>query len=125
MNLKDCLGHAIEAHASIHGRSSMTFDEFLTYFGGWKCIPVDVESHPVGALLVNGPEIHACINKGYGRWATKPLVRELERIKQEHGKAVTSVANGNRIGEQFVERLGFAKVRETDAVTYYEVTYGH
>lgn len=125
MTLDDCLDHAREAHASLNGRSSISFEEFLLYFHDWKCVPVNVESKPVGALLMNGTEIHACISNGYGRWGSKSLLRELDAIKKQHGKATTSVATGNKIGEAFVERLGFNKVRETDAVTYYEATNGH
>lgn len=69
---------------------------------------VFVDGDDVGAVLVVGPEIHACIKGGFGRWFSKRYLRVLDDVIREHGYAHT--ATTTEAGEAFVKRLGFEYV---------------
>ena len=103
------------AYGSAEGRlGGMTFDEFSKATESWDVEPVEVDGQLVGAVLMNGPEIHACIKpEGFGRWLTRRVLRNtLRKTLLKHGEAVTRVTEGNAIGEHFVSRLGFKKEGE-------------
>ena len=123
--LKDCPAHAKEAHESVAKRFAIGFDDFMKAFGGWECLPLDVDGKPVGALLTKGPEIHACVNSGFGLWATKPVYKRFTQTIKDNGRALTYVAAGNTIGEAFVKRLGFKETGRAAGVIQYEVRDGH
>lgn len=102
----------LAAYESAEGRlRGMSFTEFLQAISNWDVLPVKVDGEIVGAVLMNGPEIHACIKpKGFKKWLTKSVLRKtVYRLVKEHGKAVTRVEEGNVLGEHFVSRLGFKK----------------
>lgn len=87
-----------------------TFDAFAAALRDWACHPVRVDSALVGAVLVNGPEIHACIQPaGFGRWLSRPLLRLVDAAMQRFGYALTQAATP--AGRRFVERLGFRPTR--------------
>lgn len=103
----------------------MRYSDFMRFFGDWECLPINVDGKPVGALLNLGPEIHACVNGGYGLWATKPVYQRFRSIVKEHGRALTSVMEGNTIGEAFVKRLGFKETSRANGVVKFEVSDGY
>jgi hypothetical protein len=117
--------HAKQAYESVAKRYAIRYTDFLRHFGGWECTPLNVDGKPVGALLTKGPEIHACVNGGFGLWATKPVYKRFTQTIKEHGRALTSVAEGNTIGEAFVKRLGFKETGRAAGVIQYEVRDGH
>lgn len=89
----------------LHG---LSYPKFLLLSKEWEIHPLRVEGKIVGALLVDGVEIHACVKpEGFKRWLTKPVLRILDNIIKEHGFALTRVTEGNTVGIEFVERLGF------------------
>lgn len=100
----------------------MDFPQFVSSLANWEVYPVVVDHTVVGAVLTYGPEIHACISDGYGRWLSKRVLRNtLERILDEYGYATTSATTP--AGEQFVKRLGFV---ETEPGRYVKVkNHGH
>jgi len=102
----------------------MSRADFMAAFGSWDVRPVRVSGEIVGAVLIGGNQIHACIQpKGFKRWLTRGVLRDtLVRVMEQHGSAMTSVAKGNEIGHKFVAGLGFKPVSEADGVTWYEVT---
>ena len=70
--------------------------------------PVDVDGRPVGAVIVKGPEIHACIACDVrGLWMSKWLLRLLGDVVRKHGHAITRATTDE--GRQFVQRLGFVR----------------
>lgn len=124
MKITDCPEHAKQAYESVAKRRPMAYEEFIAHAKEWECVPLTVDGKPVGALLTNGPEIHACVNDGFGLWATKPVYKRFRRVIKDHGRALTSVAYGNTIGDAFVKRLGFKETRRASGVVYYEVRDG-
>lgn len=103
----------------------VSFEEFQWLCQDWEAEPVEVDGQLVGAVLMRGPEIHACIKpEGFGLWLSRRVLRDtLVRLVAEHGRAETSVATGNAAGEAFVQRLGFVESGRANGVTRY--TYGH
>lgn len=98
------------AYESCKNRFSekMTLEEFKKLVIEWDIFPVIVDDMVVGAILTNGPEIHACIKPiGFGRWLLKKELLILNSIIDKYGFAITKVKKGNSIGRSFVERLGF------------------
>lgn len=89
---------------------------------------VTVDGKDVGAILVIGAEIHACIlPEGFGRWCNRRAVRVLNDVIKRHGYATTSVSDGNESGMRFVERFGFRLIETVGAVRRYrkDTAYGH
>lgn len=78
---------------------------------------VFVDGEDVGAILVVGPEIHACIKSGFGRWVFKRQLQVLRDVIARHGYATT--ATTTKAGEQFVRRLGFWFVGECDGAKHW------
>lgn len=113
------------AWESCRDRWPVEYEQFAEAMQGWDVEPVQVDGHVVGAVLMRGPEIHACIKpEGFGRWLSRRVLRDtLVRLVAEHGRAETSVATGNAAGEAFVQRLGFVESGRANGVTRY--TYGH
>lgn len=102
------------AYESAMGRMNVPLEVFYEAVSGWEVVPVRVDGKLVGAVLMNGPEIHACIKpEGFGKWLTKGVLRNtLCKVLKAHGKAVTRFTEGNAAGEYFVTRLGFKKEGE-------------
>lgn len=103
----------------------VSFEEFQWLCQDWDVEPVEVDGQLVGAVLMRGAEIHACIKpEGFGRWLSRSVLRRtLMRVVREHGRAETAVTTGNAVGEAFVQRLGFVEIERANGVTRY--TYGH
>lgn len=98
--------HLTTAWRSMADRIDLPFDDFLILVNGWDVHRVDVKGAPVGAIFVNGPEIHACIDCSYrGLWMSKKTLRVLSEVIRKHGYATTAATTPE--GAQFVERLGF------------------
>lgn len=113
------------AWESCRDRWPVEYEQFAEAMRGWDVEPVEVGGRIVGAVLMRGPEIHACIKpEGFGLWLSRRVLRDtLVRLVAEHGRAETSVATGNAAGEAFVQRLGFVESGRANGVTRY--TYGH
>lgn len=87
-----------------------SFAAFAAALAGWACHPVHVDRRLVGAVLVNGPEIHACIQPvAFGRWLSRRLLRLVDAAVEAFGYAMTQAATIT--GRRFVERLGFRATR--------------
>lgn len=100
-----------------------SFEAFAAALGQWQCHPVHVDTDLVGAVLVNGPEIHACITpRGFGRWLSRPLLRLVDAAVDRFGYALTQAATP--AGRRFVERLGFRATRVAPSV-FLKVQHGH
>jgi hypothetical protein len=100
-----------------------SFDAFYAALSGWACHPVKVDSSIVGAVLVNGPEIHACIKpEAFGRWLSRRFLRLIDGAVESFGYAMTQAATP--AGQRFVERLGFKATRCAPTV-FLKVRHGH
>jgi hypothetical protein len=86
-------------------RLDVSFDQFKRSIADWEIHPVTLDDESIGAVLVNGPEVHACINGGYGRWVRRAQLRILHRVMEKHGYAQTHATT--EAGREFVDRLGF------------------
>jgi GNAT superfamily N-acetyltransferase len=104
-------------------RSYMTLEQFIDGTANWYAEPVMIEGELAGAVLMNGPEIHACILPDYfGKWLTRALLRRtLAKVLRENGKAITSTTQGNANGSEFVRRLGFSHSFTSDGVMHFEL----
>ena len=83
-------------------RSDWSYDEFCEITKDWNVFPVKG-----GAVLTNGPQIHACI---FPNSLSKKALKVLYTVLQEYGEAITSTKIGNKTGETFVSKLGFKKI---------------
>jgi hypothetical protein len=114
----DALLTAYEATAP---RLNATFEQFQQAAKDFEVIPVTVDGKTVGAILRNGPELHACIKpEGFKRWFRKEAKGILEETIARHGYAMTRVMEGNEIGDAFVKRLGFVEWRRETGVIFYK-----
>ena len=94
------------AWASLVDRYPVTFEEFQNSLDGWDVHPVHVRREVAGAILVKGPEIHACILPfAKGQWFGKKAIRVLNDTIEKNGYAQTHATT--KEGEEFVSRLGF------------------
>jgi len=83
-----------------------TFEQFRQDTKGFDVFPVVVNSRLAGAIMVNGPEIHACILPfAHRRWFNKWAAGILNSVIEKHGFAQTHATTD--AGCQFVNRLGF------------------
>ena len=96
------------AYLSLKDRTGASFEEF-------KAACRDCEVHPIyaygrigGAVIVKGPEIHACILPfAQRRWLNKASIQIMNDVIAVHGFAQTHVTTD--AGRIFVERLGFTQ----------------
>ena len=120
--------HLLKAYESLKDRApGLTLDDFLKMAEGWDVHPVDVAGEPVGAVMLCGPEVHACIvPKARGLWCSKRMLRLLDEVIERHGHALTRVGRGSSEGHEFVSRLGFVAFGGggTGAVYYRKVKNG-
>jgi hypothetical protein len=98
----------------------MSYETFLEKVEGWEVHPVEVQNKLVGALLIQGPEVHACIKpEGFKKWFNKSRLRVVDNLIKEYGFALTRVIVGNKVGIEFVERLGFHENNRWDNTIIY------
>ncbi len=89
----------------------MTLDDFRQIIKDAEIEPVRVGGQVVGAIVILGAEIHACILPEFrGLWMSKRTLSTLLRVVQNHGYAKTTATTDE--GRYFVKRLGF--IREGD-----------
>lgn len=93
------------AYESLKDRWPGTFAQFCEAAQGWEVHAVTLDGRTVGAIAVNGPEIHACIAEGFGRWFRKEQAEILNDVIEKHGYAQTRATT--EAGRRFVQRLGF------------------
>lgn len=89
------------------GRWNVSREDFARHVEGWDVHPVTLDGQTVGAVLVKGPEIHACIAEGFGRWFRREQAAILNAVIDKHGYAQTQATT--EAGIRFVQRLGFKK----------------
>lgn len=99
------------AWESLHPRSSVSYRDFCALAQRGQVHDIFLDGLDVGAILVIGPEIHACIKPaGFGRWFNKRAKAILTEVIARHGHATTTVTAGNETGHRFVTRLGFDRI---------------
>lgn len=107
------------AWQSLRDRADVPYADFMRAVDGAEVHDVLVDGEDVGAIVVIGPEIHACINPdGFGRWMNKAALGILGEVIAKHGYATTTVTQGNMIGDAFVTRLGFVRVSDSPVWKY-------
>jgi GNAT superfamily N-acetyltransferase len=122
MRPRDLALAAVHASAAkrLHG---MDCEAFIRSLEDWAVEPIRVNGEIVGAIMINGPEIHVeVIRKGRGRWLSRRLIRSvLGRVMAEHGYALTRVNHGEEWGHEFVGRLGFEPMEVNATQTIYRM----
>lgn len=87
-------------------RVSVSLDQFRELTSKWKCHPVVVGGEVAGAVLVNGPDVHACVLPfAHRRWMGKWALELVNEIIDAHGYAQTHATTD--AGRRFVTRMGF------------------
>ena len=104
------------AWKSTLGRASWDYKSFCEIIDGWNIHPVKG-----GAVLTNGPEIHACV---FPNSMSKKALAILRETINTHGEAITSTKVGNVVGETFVTKLGFKKTHVINNTQYWRMTHG-
>ena len=108
------------AWESLAGRSNCTFEQFKDFAKDAEVHDVFVDNKDVGAVIVIGAEVHACIKpEGFKRWYGKAQRRILNNIISKHGYATTSVTEGNAVGDKFVRGLGFVRTQSANGIWKY------
>lgn len=110
------------AYESAQGRmGAVSLDQFRVAVAGCEVHPVAVDGQIAGAVIVSGPEVHACILPwAHKRWFRRAQARVLNDIIRKHGYATTKATTA--AGREFVERLGFVSTAQGYRK---EVMYGH
>jgi hypothetical protein len=86
----------------------LSFEDFTDFLSGAEIEPVKVGGQIIGALVVIGSEIHACIKPEFkGLWMSRKTLAVLRRVIEKHGYATTSATTDE--GRAFVQRLGFVQ----------------
>jgi hypothetical protein len=109
------------AFESLSARADLSFEQFEAFAAGCDIHPVCVDGDIVGAVIVKGPDIHACIlSQARGRWFSRRCALILNDVIARHGFARTSATTQE--GMEFVMRLGF---RPSGRDWLKEDPYGH
>ena len=114
-----------KAWESVTPRADVTWEQFQALNA--EVHDVTVDGKDVGAILVIGPEIHACITPdGFGRWCSRRLAPILDNVIEKHGFATTGVTVENEVGKRFIERMGFMHEKTENGIMRYKrmVKYG-
>lgn len=99
-------GALVAAWQSTRARRDWSFDEFLSLTNEWTVHPIIVRGVIAGAVMQNGPELHACVlPEFFGIWMSKRFVRLIDEVIGTYGCAVTYCKT--KEGVDFVKRLGF------------------
>lgn len=86
----------------------VSLEQFRSFAAGCEVHEVCVAGEVAGAIIVRGPEIHACVMPwACGRWMNKRALQVLRSVIERHGRAVTSATTD--AGRAFVLRLGFVQ----------------
>lgn len=102
---------AVEAAylSAVDRLGQMTLDEFRRAVSKCDIHPVEVRGRIAGAIVVSGPEIHACVLPwAHGGWIGRRMLGVLDSVIKTHGYAQTTATTEQ--GRRFVERLGFQRV---------------
>lgn len=96
----------------------MSLAEFSDALRDSEVVPVVVDGKCAGAVVISGPEMHACVMPwACGRWMSRRLLSLMGRVIGEHGRVITFATT--EAGERFVQRLGFERMGA------YWVKHGH
>lgn len=116
--MQDATADALKAaHESIGERADIPFEDFRTLMDGWDVIPIRDSGEIIGAVMVNGNEVHV----GLKRQPIAPHRRELREILGRllrNGEVFTRVQIGCEHGLQFCKRLGFDEFYRDERVIY-------
>lgn len=115
--------HALRvAYESAEARMpGVGFDAFAQALEDAEVHPVKVAGECVGAVIVKGNEIHACVlPEASGRWFTRREARVLNDVIDRYGFATTTATTP--AGVEFVRRLGFTRCGD---IWKKETKYGH
>lgn len=86
----------------------VTMEQFMDAIAGFESYPITVRGEIVGALLVKGPEIHACVLAHVKkRWMSRHVLSILNGVIDQYGYAQTVATTDE--GARFVEALGFER----------------
>ena len=100
------------AWESVSDRWPVSFEAFCELVNDWEIVPIQVDGKVAGAVLINGPEMHACVLPfARKRWFTRRFHRLIDGIIEKHGYAQTHAST--ELGRQFIERLGFVRYGES------------
>lgn len=104
MDRSEAIAKAYEATAP--RMPGVSIHAFSMALDGADVHPVAVDGQCVGAVVVLGCEVHACVvPSACGRWFGRQQARILGDVLKKYGVAATRATTAQ--GVHFVERLGF------------------
>lgn len=84
----------------------LSLPAFRAAVSGAEIHPITRGGEVIGAVIVMGPEVHACVMSGHsGHWVSKRLLKVLADVVHRYGYATTQATT--EAGHRFVKRLGF------------------
>lgn len=91
-----------------------TFPEFCAALSAWTVKAFCAGDRVIGMLMLKNAELHVAIIEPYrGKWLSRRLIREvLAPLVKRYGAATTNVLPGNRVGQDFITRIGFARTEQ-------------
>jgi hypothetical protein len=97
-----------ESFESAQDRLNITYEQFKEDTKDFEVTPVYYRNKVIGAMLVSGNNVHACIKPEYkGKWFGRVALRVISNIVEKYGEAITSATTED--GIKIVEALGFIK----------------
>lgn len=106
-----------------HRIPGIGLSDFECIFARFTFHPVQHAGETVGAILQDGPEMHAVIQPEFrGRWAGKPELALLHSALDEYGEVLSAVMNEHAQGHRFAHRLGFQEIAKDGTMTHYRMT---
>lgn len=100
--------------------AGFSFLDFERAMARFEFVPVRVAGEMVGAILRDGPELHAAVlEHARGRWVSRAVLRSVVDTVQRHGYAKTAVMNEHEMGHEFARRMGFAEIAKDGVMTHY------
>jgi hypothetical protein len=109
---------AVEAlHRSVRDRISVPLQAYAEALAHWRVVPIrDIDGTIVGAVALDGNEIHVGAYRRPASCQRGLLRRELRETINRYGYARTHVRADNAAGLSFCRRLGFTVTEETEGV---------
>lgn len=100
--------------------SGYTKSDFQKYAEKYTFVPVVIDGAVVGAYANHENEVHAAVLPEYsGRWFSKRVLRWVNDLQKKYGELTTKVELWNSRGLEFVSRLGFKPVNESNGLIYF------
>ena len=114
----DCVGIL---YNEVSKQVPITRPEYEKTLVGWDVSPINIGGEDIGAMMLQGTEIHICIPKQKALLHARKIIKKclVENI-QKYGYLTTISLKDSGI-TMFLERLGFYKTNEDEMFISYRL----